>query len=447
MNRQSTPPDPWLTRASAVSLPGKVLRFLAPVCGLALLALAAGFWQFDRGLYFRFLALWRLPTLPEPFADWQAVVSVMHCAARGVDVYLPSRCGVFSYSPLWSWAGLIPTDWPWRIGAGLTIDSAFFASLWFVYRPRGWGDAALFTLACISPAAAYAAERANVDLILFLMMLPAAALAGGGPVRRATAYLFIGIAGLLKFYPFAALAIALRETTRRFLVIALFALAALAALLFVIRGDLAPLAAGMPGGGRYNFGTFGAPSLLYLLLESGASPIASQVSLAVVTLGCLVLSVVAARQPGLARAVSRLDDRDGAGLVIGAAIMVGCFFVGESNNYRAIFLILVVAGLLSLRRVADDAATRRRLGWLIADALALMWFHAAQLAVYSGGKLVPALSKLLAEMTWCRELIWWWLVGSLLALMMIFAARSRSLAFLRPWLVDGLGIGAADRRP
>ena len=442
MNRQSTPPDPWLTRASAVSLPGKVLRFLAPVCGLALLALAAGFWQFDRGLYFRFLALWRLPTLPEPFADWQAVVSVMHCAARGVDVYLPSRCGVFSYSPLWSWAGLIPTDWPWRIGAGLTIDSAFFASLWFVYRPRGWGDAALFTLACVSPAAAYAAERANVDLILFLMMLPAAALAGGGPVRRATAYLFIGIAGLLKFYPFAAFAIALRETTRSFLVIALFALAALAALLFAIRGDLAPLA-----GGGHDLGAFGAPSLLYLLLESGAWPIASQVSLAVVTLGCLVLSVVAARQPGLARALSRLDDRDGAGLVIGAAIMVGCFFVGESDNYRAIFLILVVAGLLSLRRVADDAATRRLLAWLVAGALVLMWFRAAQLAFYPGGKLVPGFSVFMAEMIWWRELIWWGVIALLLGLLMIFAARSRSLAFLRPWLVDGLGIGSADRRP
>jgi hypothetical protein len=417
---------------------------LAPACGLVLLALGAAFWQFDRALYFRFLALWGLPTLPAPFADWQAVVVVMHCAARGADVYVAGQCGGFSYSPLWSWAGLIPTDWAWRIAAGLMIDSAFFALLWFVYRPRGWGEAALFTLACISPAAAYAAERANVDLILFMMMLPA--LAGGGPVRRVIAYLFIALAGLLKFYPFAALVIALRESRKGFVVIALLSLAALAVLLFAIRGDLAALAAGMPGGGGYNFGAFGARSLLSLLLESGASPMASQVSLAAFGLFCVAASLVAARRPGLARAVSRLDDRGAAGLVIGAAIVVGCFFAGESNNYRAIFLILVVAGFLSMRRVADDAATRRLLGWLIGGALALVWYRAAQLAIYSGGKLAPVSTILLVEMTWLRELIWWGVIASLLALLMIFAARSKSFRFLRPWLVDGLRIGAADSR-
>jgi hypothetical protein len=422
-------------------------RALAPACGLVLLALGAAFWQFDRALYFRFLALWGLPTLPAPFADWQAVVGLMHCAAHGVDVYVAGRCGVFSYSPLWSWAALIPTDWAWRTAAGLMIDSAFFASLWFVYRPRGWADAALFTLACISPAAAYGAERANVDLILFMMMLTAAAaFAGGGLLPRMTAYLIIGLAGLLKFYPFAGLVIALRETTRRFVAIAVLTFAALAALLFAIRGDLASLAAGIPGG-EFDYGTFGAPNVLYLLLGPTPAPIAWNMSLAVLGFCCLAVSLWLARGPGLARAMSRLDNRDGAGLLIGAAVVVGCFFAGQSNNYRAIFLILVIAGLLSLRRVAEDAATRRRLGLLIAGALALMWFRAAQLAFYPVGTLASGFSVVLAEMTWWRELIWWGVIAWLLALLMIFAARSKSLGFLRPWLVDGLGVGAADRRP
>jgi hypothetical protein len=416
---------------------------LAPACGLVLLALGAAFWQFDRALYFRFLAFWGLPTLPAPFADWQAVVVVMHCGARGADVYVAGQCGGFSYSPLWFWAGQIPTDWAWRTAAGLMIDSAFFALLWFVYRPRGWGEAALFTLACISPAAAYAAERANVDLILFMMMLPA--LAGGGPVRRVIAYLFIALAGLLKFYPFAALVIALRETSRRFMAIAVLTFAALAAVFFAIRGDLAALAAGIPGG-KFDYGTFGAANILYLLLGPTPAPIAWGVSLAVLGLCCSAVSFWLARGAGVARAISRLGDRDFDGFLIGAAIIVGCFFAGQSNNYRAIFLILVVAGFLSLRRAADDAATRKHLLGLTAGTLALMWFRAAQLAFYPDGKLIPGFLLPLVAMTWLRELIWWWLIAALLALLMVFAARSKSLDFLRPWLVDGLGIGAADSR-
>lgn len=50
-------------------------------------------------------------------------------------------------------------------------------------------------------------------------------------------------------------------------------------------------------------------------------------------------------------------------------------------------------------------------------------------------------------MTWWREPFLWWVIASLLTLLIIFGVRSKSLGLLRPWIVDCLGIGAADRLP
>jgi hypothetical protein len=37
-------------------------------------------------------------------------------------------------------------------------------------------------------------------------------------------------------------------------------------------------------------------------------------------------------------------------LVIGCAVIVGCFFAGQSIGYRGVFLLMVIPGLLGIAR-------------------------------------------------------------------------------------------------
>jgi hypothetical protein len=430
----ATPTDP----SDDLSVDAKpLLRLCAPAGGLLFLLLGAFLWHSDRALYFRGLGLLGVPALPSPFADWDAVVHLMQCAHRGVNVYVPNQCGTFMYTPLWGWTRLIPRAPAWIDGIGLAIDAAFFASLWFAARPRSWRDTAVIVAASLSTAVIYAVERANVDLIIFVLLIAGAALAPREPMRRIAGYLVILLAGLLKFYPFAAFVIALRERTPRFFGIAIVATAALATLLLYMRPELAPLAANLPGG-RYGSDAFGANNLVYLLEATGASQLISILALAILGLCAAAAAVSLARDGGFVFAFSQTTERDRTSLVMASAVIVGCFFAGQSILYRAIFLIPVVGGLCALRRAAPRPGLRSRLAGLIGASLGLMWEGAVHGVLFPGHG-IPALYLLL------REVLWWWVIANLTAVLIVFTATSEALAFIRPLLLGWMAPKPEER--
>jgi hypothetical protein len=60
-------------------------------------------------------------------------------------------------------------------------------------------------------------------------------------------------------------------------------------------------------------------------------------------------------------------------LIIGALVLVGCFFAGQNIDYRSIYFVLVMPGLLLLRRSAQEIESRRFLGHMIAAVLFVLW--------------------------------------------------------------------------
>lgn len=404
------------------------MRLLAPVGAMALLTAAILLWQADRPLYFQILAIWGVPALDPPLMDWRNLGAAVECWRHGVDVYRVNPCDpmgrIFPYSRLWLDVGGRLSGYLLSSLAGLLLDFAFAASLWFVGRPRGWREAALAFVAAASTASAYAVERANVDLIIFSAIVGAAGFLVGGVRSRMAGYATILLAGLLKFYPLAAFVTALREPPRRFFGIAVSAAIGLAALLIAMRSDLAALSADIPGG-HYGSDAFGAANIIYLILAG--SP--SRLALTLVA-GALVVAVVLAvvsfvRSPGLASALAELDGRDRTGLVLGAAIIVGCFFSGQSIIYRAIFLLPVIAGLQALRRAAADARFRNWLLWLTCGAILLMWEGAVHGMLFAGRRPIPG-AYLLA-----REALWWWVVANLTGILAVFAWRSTTPEIIR----------------
>jgi len=399
------------------------LRLVAPLAGLTLFALFAALYLGDRDLYVRIMGLWGVPAYRYPFLDWEGASAFIECWRRGIDVYVSDPCDVrgqvFNYSPLWLEARFVPFGPFWRNATGVGMAVTFFASLYLVFRPKSWGDTALFTLASLSTAVAYGVERANLDLMLFVMIVAAGVLAAGRLGQRWLAYGLILLAGLFKFYPLAALLTAVRERLAIFVGVAALAGAGLCIFVWTYRSQLAALQSNIPGG-RYGHDAFGAANLLYLLpISSEAVRLAL---LATLAMCAFAMAVSIAREGGFARAFAAIGLSEQSLLVLGAAVIVGCFFAGQSILYRGVFLAPVVAGLIAMRRASDEAHVRRRLAWLTGVALLLMWEGAWDPVPGDS----PAKTLYLIP-----EVMWWWVVASLTAVLLVWVAQSPALADLR----------------
>jgi hypothetical protein len=404
-----------------------LLRCLAPACGLALLALATGLWFLRRDLYFPALGLWHLPVGGEPFIDWRSLTGAIACAERGLDVYRSNPCNPvgrpYDFPPIWLAARFIPTTSPGVWVCGLALDAAFFASLGFVFRPANRLEALIFSAAAVSSMSAYAAERANPDLLLFLLLLAATALACGGPRRRLAAYGLIFFGGVLKIYPLAALVVAVRERTGRFLLVGAAAAAGFALYVWAERAPLVDMWANIPraANGLYGFGSANLPNMETVLTGSKALGAGLYAALIFTGLG---LAAAIARAPDLAETLDGLEPDVRIRLLGFATVATGCFLAGQSNLYRGIFFIPVVADLMIARR---GAPARGRLGWLVAAIVALMWENPVRFA------LLPHDRPVALVYAWflIREAIWWWLAASLLAILALIVWRSPALALAR----------------
>jgi hypothetical protein len=113
-------------------------------------------------------------------------------------------------------------------------------------------------------------------------------------------------------------------------------------------------------------------------------------------------------------------------LVIGGLLVAACFFAGQNVNYRGIFLLPVVSGLVCLHRSVKDPEVRRFCGQMIAAVLFIMWEEFFRRALHAVISPVPGegLSSRAEVFFWVgRELVWWWLVVGLAALVLSYLRR------------------------
>jgi hypothetical protein len=413
----------------------KLLPAVVPVLGLTLLGVFAALYAVDHPLYDAIITAMGIVPFRYPFLDWEYIANVAACWKRGIDVYVENPCDVLgrthAYSPLWLRATFVPTGPLWRNIIGTGLDVSFFLSLFLLFKPANWKEVAIFALACTAPMVVFALERANVDVLLFLMIVAAGLLSTGPIGSRILSYAILLFAGLLKFYPLAALVTALRERPRTFFSIALVCIVVFLAFLYDFRDELAAMSRNIPRGSAGS-DRFGAPNLLNgfaVALQRFAPNIAHSAWMEPIRLG-LIAALLAAtltqalllyRQAGLARAFSGIAARDRAFLTLGAALIAGCFFAGQSIEYRGIHLTFVVAGLLALRRAASEGPIRTQLGAIILIVVLLMWEGVARHALDPDG----TLSGTGFQVFWLiRELLWWYLAASLVGVLAIFAAQS-----------------------
>ena len=422
-----------------------MLRCLVPLLGLTLLGVLAALYVVDFKDYHRVLAtLFGFNTNPNPFFDWDYIRAGIKCWNEGINVYVTNPCDLMNrphnYSPLWLRAVFIPTGKAWTMPIGLGIVLAYLLSLFWLIKPANWRELIVLALACISPMAVYCLERGNADAVIFIMLVIAGVLGAGPPANRILSYSLILLAGLLKFYPLVALSTVLRERPRGF-----FAITAIAGLIIVgffyrFREEVSAALKNIPrvGWGAVSLPFDGPVSALHLF--PGLEHFGWFTTLPYALMGALLIITAIqvmylARNGKMASAYAKMPEQDAIFLLIGAAVIAGCFFAGYSKAHRGIHLIFVVAGLVTMRRAADDPATRAMLGRAVMLVLFLMWERFFRTALVNPDE-VPdsgiALSAYVLLMLFV-QVLWWRLAAILLGVLTIFAINSEFFASLQRW--------------
>jgi hypothetical protein len=413
-----------------------VYRFA--ISGLALLIFSffAALWVSGRHqLYFAILDPLGFEPFRFPFLDTQAVLSAAECHRHGVDVYLSNPCDALQrphvYSPLWlsiipNFLGTADTS---RVG--VAIDLSFILLLPAIVCPRSILEFVVLGLAVFSPMTVFALERANNDLMMFTLVAAGGLLLGAPRPYRYLSYALFLVAGLLKYYPLVLLLLLGRERPR--IALPLAAASATAVALFVAgyHSELAVAFSNVPVASNYS-NAFSAANLPFGIAEMtrGLMPQTAAATIFSAAIGAVALMRIRRNL----REIEINDlEHDGAAasfLFIGALLLVSCFVAGRNIDYRGIYCLFVLPGLVQLWRSAGDLRTQRWLAGLVAVAIFVMWqdffwyglgffwddWH-ARIASYRFTIPVGALCWL------GRELLWWWLMTGLASIVVFQVQR------------------------
>jgi hypothetical protein len=199
----------------------------------------------------------------------------------------------------------------------------------------------------------------------------------------------------------------------------------------------ADIARGLPkiASGAYNTDLFAAKNLPFLLGEvagnaaepSGWAPLVQRIvagGLYVILVGSSITICRRLLSFGdLRGALASLTPLERIFLVIGSAVIAGCFFAGQSIGYRGVFFLLAMPGLLAISRTSNRDIRNLGLGTCVVIVL-LMWGECFRLALYRALEhpdVPEMLAGYLKVLVWLfRELGWWWTISVMLTVLVDF---------------------------
>lgn len=422
---------------AAGRFPWLLSRFLVPGLGLLLLALFAALYTVDRPLYTQALATWGADPFRFPFVDTDSNLAAIDCARRGADVFAFNPCaaviGRYNYSPLLLLATHLPVTRAWTVPIGLAIDLLFLAALAALPAPRRLAEQAVRIAATLSPITAFAMERANFDVFLLALTVAAGLLVVRAGKTRLLAYPLLLLAAVIKYYPVMALVVALRDRRKAIFGIAAACAAVLLAFVLTWHADILRSIAGQPRA-LYYVAAFGAvnlprglPALMVALALSPAREhLFGDVLFLILIAYALFCAARWVRNPAFRDHILGLADTDLALLVVGAAVLVPCFFASQSVYYRAIFILPALPGLLAPSR---NGRTNPAFGPVALMAPFLLWAECGRFGLMAATDAATPAAAAVWRMASCglwlaRELVWWQFIALLGAVLWLFVQAS-----------------------
>lgn len=399
---------------------------LALICMLVLTA----FYLSGAGeTYIEVLTAWGIKPFRFPFLDIGGSLSAWECARRGIDVVIADPCDVlhrgYNYSPFWQTLSWIPLGLNDRPVVGFCLGISFILSLGLLPPARSSLEMLCRCAATVSTMVVFAVERANPDIMLFLMTLPVAAAASRSFGWRSTAYAVAVLEAAIKYYPATLLALIVRERGWRLAVVGAVISVIGAIFLYVYGPDISRGLPHIATNSPFS-DMFGAKNLIfgsYPLIHHALAAV-SRVSSTWITrilnlifqigwllgLGTLALKLWSGSDwRGSVRALPTWT-RDL--LACGALIIVACFFAGQSVGYRGVFLLMALPGLAALARANVGGFVAPSANFAMIAIVPLMWYRAIWEFLPSTGSEVWSadLAWALHAFVWLTNEVTWWLL-------------------------------------
>jgi hypothetical protein len=355
-----------------------------------------------------------------------------------VDVIISNPCDVlargYNYSPFWMTIDWIPLSQPDRNWLGVTLGVTFLISLAALPPALSLTETALRIGATLSTVVVFAIERANPDIMIFLLVLGALPLLRRSAIAKAWGYCIILVAGAIKYYPFVLLLLVAWERIRLGITIAAACLLALAVFYFLygaqIHEGLPHIARGIPFGDMFGAENLPFGMLMVFQNQNGLSinPFDGML-ITLVLIGGTAFWVMfrLMRASDIPAALCRVDEARRLALFAGALLLSGCFFAGQSVPYRGIFLFFVIPGLSALARDRDAGAIASASRLALIGIPLLMWSEAIRLWIHllangayppPGFRTIPTLIQPWDLLTWLgREVGWWFFIWFLVTIL------------------------------
>ena len=182
-------------------------RFLVSVCISSLVLLYLYI------IYVNDIWAWvAVPHLEPMFLDWHGVLASSDCHDLNYNVYTMNPCDafdrLFTYGNLWfdiRLFGLTRADTTW---SAICLVSFFVLISAYLLDPKSYSEYAISVSLLISPAFFLGLERANSDLLLFLIIVSGVYLvAKENRISQSGAFAIFYVATLLKVYPLVLVAL------------------------------------------------------------------------------------------------------------------------------------------------------------------------------------------------------------------------------------------------
>jgi hypothetical protein len=351
-----------------------------------------------------------VPPGPSLFFDTRNITAALECRRLGYDPLVENPCDPWGrpmfYPRVWlllRWLGFDQSD---TMALGVLIVVLFLISLCLLTRRISAGEGVVVAIAICSPAVMLALERANMDVVLFSVLVLAVLLwRRGTEVSRILSPFVVLLAATGKLYPvFGLPAYAVLRHRRAALAAATCGLVFLA-YVAVTLDDVRTVATTATQGQYYSYGARILIGQVYHLVVGQDWQGASMAAQAIAAIPLLLLAAsvwVWFRRrlgPG-AGEVSPAPTAELLGFYLGTLIYVGTFAVFKNYDYRLVYLLLTLPQLMQWVRQGRPDDPRRSLAGLGLAAVVL-------------GLWIGTLSQ---QLNLLDELVSWAVAGLLVAL-------------------------------
>lgn len=294
------------------------------------------------------------------FLDFFALLASNDALSRGLDPFEGHALDYFNrphvYSSWWLHlrdVGLTRAD---NFTLGFTLIVVFLAIAVVSLRPRTAREFCWFAVVLCSPPIVLAVNRANNDLVVFLVL--ASVVPCLLATRRAVRLLAVALVALatgLKFYPaFAALVLLAGDDAREVRARLVLAVLALGFVALGVADDYFRVAPQLPN--ARGLMSFAAAPLFESIGLSAPWARSAGLFLALVT-----VALFARAKLFDGWRIAPADRSAWISFVLGAVLLTGCFLVGKNFGYRWVFAVWLAPFLWRLPRDTTAPAGVRRL--------------------------------------------------------------------------------------